>query len=209
MIHGFNGNKYDKDVVSKYIHSSLKHLNVEFICSSGILYFYDQLSFGTISIFDSQLKINKKLCTLGIDILDKKTTFKLFKDQIEKEKNLNKEIGNVIVNQKVVSGIGNYLRSDILWMSKISPFRKVKDIYDNELKKIYNNAKLLIYGAYDYKEGIILGIIKKTDKLPQNYDRSFFIYDQEKDINNNSVIKEKLYEGSQIRYIYWVPDVQK
>ena len=28
MIHGFEKNKYDKDVVNKYIQTSLKHLNV-------------------------------------------------------------------------------------------------------------------------------------------------------------------------------------
>ena len=209
LIHGFDDNKYDKDVVSKYIQSSLKHLNVEFICSSGTLYFYDQLSFGSITIFDTKVKIDKKLATIGADIIDESTTFKVFKEQIETDKNLNKEIGNVIVNQKLISGIGNYLRADVLWMSKISPFRKVKDISDNELKKIYNNARLLIWGAYDYEGGIKLNIIKKTDKLPQDYDRPFFIYDQDKDIHDNDVIKEKLFEGSQIRYIYWVKEVQK
>jgi formamidopyrimidine-DNA glycosylase len=209
MIHGLDSNKYDKDVVSKYIQSSLKHLNVEFICSSGILYFYDQLSFGTITVFDSQIKLDKKLSTLGIDIVDTDTTFKIFKEQIEKDKNLNKSIGNVIVNQKIISGIGNYLRADVLWMSKISPFRKVKDISEAELKKIYNNARLLIWGDYDYEQGIKLHIIKKSDKLPQDYDRSFFIYDQDKDIFGNEILKDKLYEGTQIRYIYWVKEVQQ
>ena len=112
------------------------------------------MSFGTITLFDSKVKLDKKLSTLGVYIVDKDTTFKVFKEQIEKDKNLNKEIGNVIVNQKVVSGIGNYLRSDILWMSKISPFRKVKDISDVELKKIYNNSRLLIWSSYDYEQGI-------------------------------------------------------
>ena len=218
MIHGLENNKYDNDnnkydndnnIVNKYIQTSLKHLNVEFICSSGILYFYDQLSFGTITIFDNNIKINKKLLTLGIDIMNDDTTFKIFKEQIEKNKNLNKEIGNVIVDQKIISGIGNYLRADILWMSKISPFRKVKDICDNELKKIYNNMRLLIWSSYDYEGGIKLNIIKKTDKIPKDYNRIFFVYNQDKDIFDNIIEKDKLYEGSQVRYIYWVKKIQK
>jgi len=209
IIHGLESNKYDKDIVNKYIESSLKHINVEFICSSGILYFYDQLSFGSIAVFDSKLKIDKKLSTIGVDIIDETTTFKIFKEQIIKNKNLDKEIGNVIVNQKIISGIGNYLRADILWMSKISPFKKVKDISDDELKKIYNNAKLLIYGSYDYDEGVKLNIIKKNDKLPKDYNRVFFIYKEDKDIFNNIIEKDKLYEGSQVRYIYWVKNLQK
>jgi len=32
------------------------------------------------------------------------------------------------MNQKIISGIGNYLCADFLWYSKISAFRKVKDL---------------------------------------------------------------------------------
>ena len=47
------------------------------------------------------------------------------------------------MDQKVISGIGNYLRSDILWLSKISPFRKVKGVKKSDLKKLYKYSKSL------------------------------------------------------------------
>lgn len=209
MIHGLSKMKYDKDIVNKYIENSLKHINVEFLCSSGILYFYDQLSFGSISIIETEAKLNKKLSTIGVDIMDENTSFKIFKENICETKNLNNEIGNVIVNQKIISGVGNYLRADSLWLSKISPFRKVKNIDENELKKLYHNIRLLIWGSYDYNKGIKLKIINKTDKLPTDYDRAFFIYNEKTDIYDNEVIKELLYEGSQKRYIYWVKNYQE
>ena len=38
---------------------------------------------------------------------------------------------------------------------------------------------------------------------------NFFVYMQKKDIYDNPVCKELLYEGSQRRYIYWVKEVQR
>lgn len=199
----------NNNIMEKYKARSLNHLNVEFIMKDGSLYFYDVLSFGTLKIIDNKSNLDKKLNSIGPDIMDHNTTYEVFLEQIKKKKNLDKYVGNVIVNQKVISGIGNYLRSDILWLCHISPFRKVKDLKDEEILKIYKNALLLVWGDYDYNKGLKLGYIKKTDKLPSNYKRDFFVYMHDKDIYNKIVIKEELYEGSQKRFIHWVPEIQQ
>jgi len=202
-------NYINNNVMKKYRARSINHLNVEFVTKDGSLYFYDVLSFGTLKIIDSEEELNKKLNNIGPDIMDHNTTSEIFLEQIKKKKNLDKYIGNVIVNQKVISGIGNYLRSDILWLCHISPFRKVKDLKNEEILNIYKNALLLIWGDYDYNKGIELKYIKKIDKLPNDYKRDFFVYMHDKDIYNNNIIKEELYEGSQKRFIHWVPEIQK
>jgi endonuclease-8 len=200
-------NYINNNVMEKYRTRSINHLNVEFVTKDGSLYFHDVLSFGTLKIIDNKNDLDKKLNSIGPDIMD--TSYNVFLEQIKKKKNLDKYIGNVIVNQKVISGIGNYLRSDILWLCHISPFRKVKDLKDEKILEIYNNALLLIWGDYDYNKGVELKYIKKKDKLPSDYKRDFFVYMHDKDIYNNNVIKEKLYEGSQERFIHWVPKIQK
>jgi formamidopyrimidine-DNA glycosylase len=141
--------------------------------------------------------------------MDINTTFVLFKNQIKKEKNLHKPIGNVLMDQKIVSGFGNYLRADILWMSKINPFRNVSTLTDGELLDIYKNARILTWGEYDRKKAVELKIISKQAKLPSDYNRDFFVYRQEKDINDNVVKSNELYEGSNKRTIFWVSEVQK
>ena len=80
--------------------------------------------------------------------------FTVFQEQFTKKKNLNKVIGIVLMDQKTISGIGNYLRADILWLSKISPFRKVNKLSDQEFKLIYHNTKVLTWGDYDKKYAI-------------------------------------------------------
>jgi len=125
-----------------------------------------------------------------------------------KKNNLNKPIGNVIVNQKIISGLGNYLRADILWASKINPFRYVKDLSNRSLKLIFNNSKILTWGVYDNKMAY-KSIINRKTRLPSHYNRLFFIYMQENDIYGNLVIRKELYDGSQKRFISYVPSIQK
>jgi formamidopyrimidine-DNA glycosylase len=200
-----------KENYKKYHKTSINNLNIEFKLkdSDKIVYYYDSLSFGTLKVIDNKEELEKKLNTLGPDIMDESTHIDIFIEQITKKKNLDKFIGNVIMNQKVISGIGNYLRSDILWLSRISPFRKVKDLSEKELETIYNNSRKLTWENYDLKKGIKNKIIQKKDIFPRDFNRNFFVYMCEKDIYNNIVIVENLYEGSIQRKIYWCPKYQK
>ena len=189
----------DGPMKERYKKHSLDHRNIEFRVRGGTLYFYDMLSFGTMKVIKGTDELEKKLATIGPDIMDSGTTFDVFKKRIQMSK---REIGIVLMNQRLISGIGNYLRADILWMSRISPFRLVGRLTDKELRKIYKNARILTWGEYDRKK------IAKGDKLPINYGRDFFVYREEKDIYGNPVKKEELYEGSQKRFIYWAPILQ-
>ena len=187
----------------------LNNLSVEFEIDDGSkMYFYDNRNFGTLKSVDDKAVIDKKLREIGPDMMD--ISFDDFKKAIEgKKTNSQKEIGNVIVNQKLVSGIGNYLRADILWMAKISPFRKVADVSEEELRSIYNSARVLMWGDYDYQYAKDAGIITRGVKIPRDYGRDFLVYMQDTDPDGEKVKKEPLFEGSAKRFIHWVPTVQK
>ena len=193
--------------ISSYVKNAINHLNVEFKTNFGSLYFFDVLSFGTLKVTNKD-ELIKKLGDLGPDIMEFDTDYQVFKNQIIKESNLNKAIGIVLMDQKVISGIGNYLRSEILYISKINPFRKVKNLSNIEIRKLFNNSKILTWGDYDYNLALKLNIINKNTKLPAYYDRMFYVYNQTKDIYDNNIIKKELYEGSQKRFIYYVSKIQ-
>ena len=213
-----NQDKYQHEnfygsIDKSYLENAIKHINVEFEFENGYLYFYDQLSFGTIKIYNL-IELNNKIKKFGCDIMDLNTTLEIFVNKIKSKSNLKKLIGIVLLNQKIIAGIGNYLRADLLWLCRISPFRKVNKLTDNEFKDLYDNIRLLTWSSYNYEEGIRLNIINKKNNLKNlisyvDYKNSFLIYNKENDIYGNTVIKEQLYEGNQIRYIYWVPKLQK
>lgn len=185
----------------------IKYRNIKFESDFNNIYFCDMLSFGTIKIINTKKNLIKKLNTIGPDIMN--MTYPIFINRIFKNSNLDKPIGIVLMNQKNISGIGNYLRADILWHSRISPFKLVKKLSQSDLQKIYRSILLLTWGVYNYKYALKNNFIKKTDKLPSDYNRIFFVYNEEYDIYNNKIKKQELYEGSQKRFIYWVPKLQK
>lgn len=46
------------------------------------------------------------------------------------------DIADVLLNQRVVAGIGNEYKSELLFMSRVSPFAKVRDLTDQQLDTI-------------------------------------------------------------------------
>lgn len=195
--------------MSEWFERAVNHLNVEFVMDNNRFgYFYDQLSFGTLKLLENKKDLDKKLGELGADMLEKETTFEVFDKAICKGTNKTKPVGNVIVNQRLISGVGNYLRADALWMARVSPFRKVDELSKEEKERIYKSIRALMWGDFNPSEAKKLGYISADFKIPHDYGREFFVYRQEKDINGRKIEKRELYEGSQKRTIFWVPDVQ-
>lgn len=192
-----------------YHKNAFNHRNVEFkLDDNTSIYYYDTLSFGTLKVITDEAHLNKKLSTLGPDISQQSTTLAVFKERLEKAPPI-KPIGTVLMNQRIISGIGNYLRADVLWLSRISPFRKMKDITPAEIKKLWLNSRLLTWSKYNYKKGLTNGFIDKDHpKIPEDYGREFYVYSMSTDPQGRPVKKEELFDGSQKRFIYWSPEVQ-
>lgn len=170
--------------------TQVKPSNVEFKTDNGVLMFYDQISNGTLKFVGSELELKNKLELIGPDIMDDTTTFKIFQERLLKKK--DKKIGIVLMDQKVISGLGNYLRAELLYAVKLDPFKLIKDIGEHKMKELYNESRRLTWANY---------------LMPEN---PFLVYNQEKDPLGN-IVKKEILGGSKDhpRYIHWVPVVQK
>ena len=51
------------------------------------------------------------------------------------------EIADVLLNQRVVAGIGNEYKSEVLFMARVSPFARVDQITDEQLDRILKTAR--------------------------------------------------------------------
>ena len=51
------------------------------------------------------------------------------------------EIADVLLNQRVVSGIGNEYKSEVLFMARVSPFARVEQLTDAQLDTILKTAR--------------------------------------------------------------------
>ena len=67
-----------------WINKDEKHSNLEFKYDDKVIYFNDMRNFGTFT-FCNKSNLDKKLNTLGADILDVNDQFELFKKELRKE----------------------------------------------------------------------------------------------------------------------------
>lgn len=118
---------------------------------SNVEFFYDDSRhFGNIKIVKN---IDNIIKTLGPDILNDHYENrpgdyeKIWIDCIKKRR--RRIIGDVIVDQSVVSGIGNYLRSEILFMANIDWRRSVDTLMDEEMHRIFIASKKIMTTAYE------------------------------------------------------------
>lgn len=63
------------------------------------------------------------------------------------------EIATVLLNQRVVAGIGNEYKSELLFMSRVSPFRRVRDVTDDELVSLLRIARKVMIANVRMRSG--------------------------------------------------------
>ncbi len=189
--------------------NDIKHNNVSFIFEDNFTaHFNDYRNFGNI-IFCDKENLSKKLKTLGPDLLaiDKNLKNKdhqmlgveLFKKRLERKRN-DTMIASALLDQKVASGCGNYIRADILYLAKIDPFKEIGKLSNSEIELLWNLMRQIAFNNWNKNLGLKYGIIDKKFKFAEDYNRNFFVYMQEKDINGKTVIREKL-NGRTIHYV--------
>ena len=123
------------------------------------------------------------------------------------------------------SGIGNYLVAEILYDAKISPYRTIGSLSDNEIKSLshsikyltklsyYNNndGYMLSFGEYSklhkkYIDDGILPVFHTDVKLDKNDEFKIKVYRQTKDPDGNTVEKDE--DINKGRTFHWVKNVQ-
>lgn len=117
-----------------------RYLHVMFKLDNGQqLAFIDLRKFGWFQLLDSD-KVTKvrALRELGPEPLERSFTFKKFKKALGSSRG---RIKQVLMNQKIIAGIGNIYSDEILWQAKIHPLRPVPSLKEEELKRIYQNIK--------------------------------------------------------------------
>lgn len=121
-----------------------RFIHAVFMLSNGEhLAFSDSRKFGKITLLETKEAFNTKhLSTLGPEPLNKDFDLKKFKERILKKH--NGKIKTVLMNQEVISGIGNIYSDEILWLAGIHPERKILKIKDFEFKKIFKAMKELL-----------------------------------------------------------------
>jgi endonuclease-8 len=66
-----------------------------------------------------------------------------------REDDPTRPIGDAILEQRTVAGIGNMWKAEALWLSRVSPWRALADVSDEELREALVAANRLMRGRLD------------------------------------------------------------
>ncbi|MBU1131986.1 bifunctional DNA-formamidopyrimidine glycosylase/DNA-(apurinic or apyrimidinic site) lyase [Patescibacteria group bacterium] len=108
------------------------------------LYFNDLRKFGFMKLTDRK-GLDKELEKYGMDPLEKEFDFAHFNSIMDKRP--NNKIKIFLMNQKLISGIGNIYADEICFASGILPFRLIRDISIAERKKLFKKIKEVLKSA--------------------------------------------------------------
>jgi len=167
------------------------------------IYFIDQRHFGTIKLLTSKEYLEKKLKDIGPDMLnDSKMSLELFKERMMKYKHWN--LVKALMCQKIISGIGNYLKSESLYHAKISPLLKVEDLSEDQFYQLYQSIRLKIVSSYN-DGGVSVKNFSDIDDKKGQYHFSFEVYGKKEDKFGNKVERVVLADK---RSTFYVPKIQ-
>ena len=106
------------------------------------LIYNDVRKFGFIKLYKSkEYKDISHLKNLGPEPLSKYWNLKYFQKYIL---NRDRNIKSILMDQKFISGLGNIYVNEILFLSRIMPYRKIKTLKNYEIIKIVKNTKKVL-----------------------------------------------------------------
>ena len=122
-----------------------KHQHVIFKFKDFELRYNDTRKFGRMYLLDKKNIYNTKpLNELGYEPWDDKLNVDYLKIRYQNKEN---PIKTVLLDQSIIVGIGNIYADEILYLSKINPYKKAKTLSNEELKNIIINTKNVLEKA--------------------------------------------------------------
>lgn len=188
------------NILNNFKHTKL-YLEFEDLC----LYYDDTRCFGKNVFIKSQEELNDFLKDVGIDLIRERqlVTREKWFNELRNPRITNKNICDFLLEQKKFAGIGNYLRAEILYDAKISPFRKLCELTDEELLTLRYSVFIIIDQAYSAK-GLTIASYSTPNGIIGVYKCK--VYGNPIDPFGNPVLKEKT-KGD--RMIHYCPNIQK
>ena len=155
-----------------------KHNHVFFKLNNNLTLIYNDVRrFGFFKLYDKlEIKKIKFIKKLGVEPFSKKFSVKYFKNFIKSKK---KNIKNLLMDQTFISGLGNIYVNEVLYMSKINPYRLCKSLSDEEIKSlILNIVKILKFSIN--KGGASIKNFQNTLGESGKFQQFFYVYNQYK-----------------------------
>lgn len=158
------------------------------------LYMEDKRRFSKIVIYDEKQHLNA-INKLGIDIFESNFTLNNFSSVI---KSKDAMLAPLLLKQEIFCGIGNYIKNEVMYLTKLKAKIKTSELDDTQIKELYTNILFVSYSnlVEMLKDTKILKYLDKSKsthmpkKLEVPYE--YKIYGREITSDGKKVIKIKV-----------------
>ena len=183
-----------------------KHNHIELFFDEFKIVYNDPRRFGFVKFLNSKKELVKYLKNFGIEPLEKKFNIKYLKKILN---NKNKNIKNILLDQKYISGIGNIYANEILFFSKINPNKLGKKINIREMKKLLVFSKKVLRKAIK-KGGSTIRDFKNAEGTKGSFQDEFKVYNKDGFKCPNSLCAKFIKKITiSNRSSFYCPDCQK
>ncbi len=141
--------KMTGQVIYSRVDIANKATHIIFSLSNDLkLYYNDLRQFGWIKILDEK-SLKNELNKFGPEPLEDNFSWQVLKNNLLKHKKL--KIKPTLMDQSVVSGIGNIYANEICFLAQIDPRRKIETLSDIDFKNIFSGIKKILPRAIKYR----------------------------------------------------------
>jgi formamidopyrimidine-DNA glycosylase len=167
------------------------------------IFFNDPRHFGTVKFTNNSREVDKKVKELGWDPLATPLD-KNLKWVIHQLSRTSKTIAEVLMDQSLFCGVGNYIRAEALYLSRISPWRQCNKLTQDDVKDLCKAIVEVMKESYAH-QGATIHTYKTAYGDEGKYSTLFKVYGQKLDPMGRKIIKQPTPDK---RTIHWCPEVQ-
>ncbi len=151
-----------------------KHSHIIFELEKGTLYYNDTRMFGYLLYYPNPKSLEKEnhFGDYGVEPLSKEFTVKHLSDSVDRK---NGKIKAVLMDQKIVTGLGNIYADESLFESGIRPDRQPHTLNQNEIQKLHKAIIRILKKAVEVG-GSSVATYRLLDDSQGNYAREHKVY---------------------------------
>jgi endonuclease-8 len=107
-----------------------------------------------VELFETRTAhLHPSLSTLGPDLLADDFDAAEALRRLRASERADLEIALALTDQRALAGIGNVYKNEVLWIERVSPFTRVRDLDDPTLERLVGTARRLLVANADVRRG--------------------------------------------------------
>ena len=169
-----------------------KHDHLVYNFSKSKLIYNDTRKFGRIKLIEKDA-LEEELNHLGLEPNDLTYVY------LKKKLNKNKKIKPLLLDQSIISGLGNIYANEVLFLAKINPHKKGSDLTKSNINNIIKYSREIINKSIE-EGGTTIHSYKITNSKIGNYQKYLNVHlKKECPLCNQKLIKEYI-DGRSVYY---------